>query len=626
MSMMPGSTGKSDVNYAPDASMHSMPGPASPADNIPADGHSECGSLRISDSELRYVEGDHWVAILDGISDLKDHLDREERLRLAGGYNAIRDDVDTTGGTAQPRRGGALLLYGCRRATSRDEIISALPPKYAVDRYISRYFNYLDLVSSATVHGPSFLREYDAFWADPSSVPIMWIGLLFSMICLACLASDPSEGPEAEQHSLQLDLYREKTVQCLVMGEYTKSGPYVLETVINYIYVEFGIRTDADKDMWFLLALEVNLAKRMGYHRDPSHFPSISPFRGEMRRRLWATVLMSDILLSSQMGMPRMISDWQYDTSEPRNLDDAHFDEDTNELPQSRPESELTTALGIVARTRIVKALGTIADLTSAVQPCSYTEIMRVDRILHEAVESIPSPLKMKPMAASLTDSPQAIISRLFIQHMFYKGQVMLHRRFVYMRDSSSEDVYKYSRRACVDASLGSLEIQHVLDDETRPGGQLHTMRWRVTSIMVHQFLTATMLLCSLLLHGQSIEREDEIRAGLQRARAIWIRRSSISKEAKKAAEAVSLVLARGKPTETVLKNGGVQNVATDLDFRRPTPLSDTTSPNEGRLIPDFLGTFMLSGPQDQEIGFDMNIYGDSSDGWTTFVNWPGAS
>ncbi|KAL3453311.1 fungal-specific transcription factor domain-containing protein [Aspergillus insuetus] len=628
MSMMQSSAMKPGVERTPDADRHSMPAPATPADTIPieasADEHSDCGSLRISDLELRYVEGDHWVAILDGIADLKDHIDREEQLRLAGGYNATGDEVDNADPFASQRVGGTLLLYGCRHAASIDEILSALPPKYAVDRYVSRYFNYLDLVSSATVHGPSFLREYDAFWANPSSVPVMWIGLLFSMICLACLASEPPGGLEVEQHSLQVDLYREKVVQCLFMGEYTKSGPYVLETVINYVYIEFGTRTDADKDMWFLLALEVNLAKRMGYHRDPSHFPSISPFRGEMRRRLWATVLMSDILLSNQMGMPRMISDWQYDTLEPRNLDDSNFDEDTQELPQSRPEGELTTALGIVARTRMLKALGIIAELTSAVRTCSHAEVMRVDGILHEAVKSIPTPLKMKSMAASLTDSPQAIISRLFIQHMFYKGQVMLHRRFVFAQASESEENHNYSQNACIDASLGSLEIQHILDEETRPGGQLHVMRWRVTSIMNHQFLTATMLLCSLLHRGPTIEREAEIRAGLQRARAIWMRRSSISKEAKKAAEAVSIVLARGKPTEPVAKEEGAQDMVTSLDLGPPIVSPETANPNEDRLMPEFLGTYMPSGLQDQDLSIDMNIHGDLPDGWMTFVNWPG--
>jgi hypothetical protein len=373
----------------------------------------------------------------------------------------------------------------------------------------------------------------------------MWIGLLFSMICLACLTTDTFDA-EVEHLTLQIDLYREKIVQCLVLGEYTRTGPYVLQTVINYVYIEFCLRTDADQDTWYLMALEINLAMRMGYHRDPSHFPGISPFQGEMRRRLWATVLMGDTLVSNQMGMPRMISDWKWDTAEPRNLNDTDFDEQSVDLPPSRPLTEYTNSIGLIARRRILAALGTVADLTDAVQPCSYAEVMRVDGILQEAAASIPPLLQMKPLATSVTDSPQVIMSRLFLGHMVYKGQIVLHRRFLYTSSANTDDdPMKYSRTACLDASLGMLNIQHMLDEETCPGGQLYTMRFRVTSLMNHQFLTATMVLCSMLCRGKTLQREQEIRAALQISRSIWMRRSSTSKEATKAAETVSFVLAK---------------------------------------------------------------------------------
>ena len=377
----------------------------------------------------------------------------------------------------------------------------------------------------------------------------MWIGLLFSMICLAVLASntwDSAHKNEMEQRSIQINFYREKIVQSLVLGEYTKSGPYVLETMIHYVYIEFAIHADADKDIWFLLALMVNLAMRMGYHRDPSHFPGISPLKCEMGRRIWATVLQGDILISSQMGMPRMISDWKCDTAEPRNLNDTDLDQDTSELPPPRPETEITTALGTIARRRMLTAIGTISDLTANVKSCNYQEVMRVDASLHEAAASIPQPFKMKSMTASITDSSQVIMSRLFISHLYYKGQIMLHRRFL-LRESTSadEDSFSYSRKACLDASLGILHIQHIFDEETCPGGQLQTMRWRVSSIINHQFLTATMILCSLLYRSQTLHRKEEIMTTLCSTRAIWMRNSSISREAKKAAETVSFVLAR---------------------------------------------------------------------------------
>ncbi|KAK4234689.1 fungal-specific transcription factor [Achaetomium macrosporum] len=521
--------------------------PSAAEPNPPIDVESDCGSMRMSPSELRYVGGDHWAAILESIANLKDHFDREERFRLA------QDEQDTLGGGAEAndvlrhRRRHTLLLYGCPLPASRAEILAALPPRSAVDRYVSRYFNRLDLVH-CIVHGPSFLREYETFWTNPSSVPIIWVGLLFSMICLALLASDPLDTAhgDPEHRSLQVDLYREKTVQCLLLGEYTKSGPYVLETVVHYIYIELNLRGDADKDIWLLFALEVNLAMRMGYHRDPSHFPGISPLQSEMRRRLWAIVLQGDILVSTQMGMPRMISDWKWDTAEPRNLSDADLDENTAELPPPRPETELTPALGIIGRRRMYIALGAICDVTAAVQPCSYAEIMRVDGILHQAAANIPAPLKPKPMAISITDAPEVIMARLFIAHLFYKGQIMLHRRFLYLESPSRDkDMFAYSRTTCLEASLAALELRNILDEETRPGGELYMMRWRVSSVLNDTFLTATMVLCSLLHRGLTLHRDDEILSALRRARTIWMRASSSSHEAKRAAETVSIVLAR---------------------------------------------------------------------------------
>jgi hypothetical protein len=370
----------------------------------------------------------------------------------------------------------------------------------------------------------------------------MWVGLLYSIICLAVIASDDNA---PEQRALQIDLYREKVVQALITGEYTRASPYTLETLIQYVHIEFLTRPDAEKDIWFLIGLIQSLARRMGYHRDPSHFPGISPLQGEIRRRIWITVLQGDILISSQMGMPRLVSDWQCDTLEPRNLNDADLEGTAADLPPSRPETELTTSLECIARRRVLLALGKVLDLTSSVKPPSYTEIMRVDGILTRASLNIPPPLRMKPMAASVTDSPQVIMARLFLSHILYKGRILLHRHYLFAKTPPAEhDPFVHSRRACLDACLGTLEIQKILDEETCPGGQLRAMRWRVTSSMNHAFLTATMILCAVLHGAQASGREEEITAALRRTRAIWMRARSCSREANKAAEAVSFVLA----------------------------------------------------------------------------------
>lgn len=384
---------------------------------------------------------------------------------------------------------------------------------------------------------------------------MIWISLLFGILSLVITTLDVAEaspGIERNRALRQVHLFVEKTVQCLVLGQYTKPGPYVVESVVHYMHVEFAISVDANEDAWFLLALAVKIAMSMGYHRDPRYFSKLTPLQSEMRRRVWATLLQGDILISGQMGMPRIISDAQWDTAEPRNLNDSDMDATMTQLPASRPEVELTSSLGIIARIRMLKVVGKIADLTSAVAPCSYSEITQLDGMLRDARNTIPKLLQPKPLAASVTDSSQVIMARLFISQIFYKGQIMLHRRFLYLDPSPQEQTsYTNSRNVCLDAALGLLDIQRVMDEETGPTGQLHMMRWRLSSSLNHQFLTATMILCSLLYRNIVVEREADIIAALQGSRDIWIRNCDRSREARKAASITSLVLEKALENDT---------------------------------------------------------------------------
>lgn len=129
-----------------DFSSLSQPAEILPLDT-PIDGRSDRGSMCVSASELHYVGGDHWAAILDSIADLKDHFDREEQLRLAISPDQIQDDTRYASNVDIHASKHSMLLYGGYRPASQAEILAALPPKDAVDRYISRYFNRQELVS-----------------------------------------------------------------------------------------------------------------------------------------------------------------------------------------------------------------------------------------------------------------------------------------------------------------------------------------------------------------------------------------------------------------------------------------------------------------------------------------------
>lgn len=88
---------------------------------------SDGGSVWFSTSDAQYVGGTHWAAILDGIADLKEQLEQEDDKNIE-----------------KPAMLHTFLLYGCKSA-SKEDILAALPDRPAVDRYISQFFNRLDL-------------------------------------------------------------------------------------------------------------------------------------------------------------------------------------------------------------------------------------------------------------------------------------------------------------------------------------------------------------------------------------------------------------------------------------------------------------------------------------------------
>lgn len=55
--------------------------------------------------------------------------------------------------------------------------------------------------------------------------------------------------------------YREKVVQCLVQNGYAKGGPYILETLLNYVLVENFLDRDPSNGVWLLMSNVVQIGR-----------------------------------------------------------------------------------------------------------------------------------------------------------------------------------------------------------------------------------------------------------------------------------------------------------------------------------------------------------------------------
>ena len=173
----------------------------------------------------------------------------------------------------------------------------------------------------------------------------------------------------------------------------------MLETLINYSASELRMCVDADVGPWLPVGILVQLAVSRGYHRDPAAFSNISPFAGEMRRRVWAAVVQMDLRLSSEIGLPHLVKLTLCNTAEPRNFFGSDIDEATVELPPPRPETEVTLVLYPLARNRIDRIGGLISDFVVDTRHQPYIEIMELDHKLQEAESELPSIFRWQPLS-----------------------------------------------------------------------------------------------------------------------------------------------------------------------------------------------------------------------------------
>ncbi|OBS20077.1 hypothetical protein FPOA_11798 [Fusarium poae] len=550
---------------------------------------ADYGTMQTTGGGANYVGSAHWAAVLDGIAELKDHLDNEE--------SRHSEDLDSP----YPTITGPQLLYGCPKPADKDEILSSIPTRSVVDRLVSRYFNSFEM-SPAVLHSVQFLKEYESFWENPQATSPIWLGLLFTIMCLATQFEKSRLDPGVQspavlsmERELQemVDTFRLRISQCLVLGSYAKGGPFVLETLMLYIAAEIFLSSDAEIEIWILMGNTVQLALHMGYHRDPKHFKGLSPFAAEMRRRIWATVVEMDLGLSAQMGLPRMIKHWQTDTQEPSNLQDSDFDSGTVEMPPSRLNTDLTPILYRLVKARLMTTIGYIWDFSADVRPYAYTEVQKMDDKLDQARKSIPECLRWHSMARNITDSPQQIMQKVILETVFYRAKIVLHRKYMFLPLGQSTN----SRRIVLESALKLLDYQHMLQEETQPFCQLYHERWRVSSLVNHDFLLATSILCYYLQHARGLTPQlsesttpfdETIMASLKRSHDIWLQSSTSSKEARKVVRALAVVL--GRVNTPSVDSGGEGGPVFGLPWAYPssTTNDDSKDITPGGLVSQF--------------------------------------
>ncbi|KEF51118.1 uncharacterized protein A1O9_12841 [Exophiala aquamarina CBS 119918] len=343
--------------------------------------------------------------------------------------------------------------------------------------------------------------------------------------------------------------FHKKAAQCLILSEYTKPQKNTVEALILYFASETIRHPGLPFSLHIVFGIIVRIAMRMGYHRDGSLYPSISVFQAEMRRRVWTWIRMADILMSSQLGMPRLIAEGVDDTAIPLNLLDDDFDEDIVKLPSPRSDLESTAISYLVQKSKLIEVLGRIITTVNHRTPITNSKMMELDEHLGEVHRSLPPWLLVKARTSFITDAPHVLLRRIAIDMAYRRAQCILHRRSFYLH---SQDTYcQYSRNVCVKAAMQILDHQSSLYKNAQPGGCFHQERWKMTWHYTNDFLLGAVILY-LELRSMVQGRQDEqnvpyprrdLMKAIHGSFEIWAQASATSNEAANASHILSLML-----------------------------------------------------------------------------------
>lgn len=209
-------------------------------------------------------------------------------------------------------------------------LLNDLPSREVCDQLVHNYLRTLGLIYRV-LHIPSFYNEYKSFWEDPKSASRAFLLKLLLILAIGSIFHcEP--GPLNE---LGLPIQR-----WVYAAQWWLSGPFSkeigdLEGIQVYCLLLICRQSYAmDKETnWMSAGTLLRLAINQGLHRDPSHFPTVSVFDGEMRRRVWATVIELNIQLSIDTAMPPLLSTEDFDTRPPANIDDDDLDPSITVLP-----------------------------------------------------------------------------------------------------------------------------------------------------------------------------------------------------------------------------------------------------------------------------------------------------
>lgn len=293
-------------------------------------------------------------------------------------------------------------------------------------------------------HRPSLLEEVDLLYSlDPvhfTDRQQKFLPFMYSILACGSLFSkqpfNDSENETLEDEGFKYFLEARKLIDITNVGDI----PSIQTIVMMILYLQCSARLST---CYSYIGIALRSALKEGLHRNLSIFQSskrkLDPIEEDTRKRLFYTIYKMDIYINSLLGLPRSISEDEFDQELPAELDDELvtrsaylFDEQGDRLSSSACANHHTKLTIILSR--IVMELYPIKKKKEN-SASIHDKVTELERELKNWLENLPP--ELKPTDPNDAESGKLIPERFklanyYLHLSFLNCQISLYRPFIH--------------------------------------------------------------------------------------------------------------------------------------------------------------------------------------------------
>ena len=396
----------------------------------------------------------HSINIISYFPDFRDFLERfaAEHPLLGHHHRAVENLITTK---TRPQQSPGTTSLDTEQVLRR-----ATPTEAECRRYMQLYFKHFEGIYRI-IHGPSFWRKFDAFWAGTLANPSPFLALLLAAVsCARCLHVDNPLSFNGDSSTARNDViswlqavehwHDEQSFKHTTLDVMQVKCCFILSRWINAIKIkEHYIRAQN----LMATALSFGLHKNSYGLRKRASF-----YLCEMYQRIWFTISEIELTASIERGLPSLAASLCTNTNPSGDLRDEDFDETTEEGPVLPTRDVCWTESSAARFSHSLRPLcfelSNIVNDGDSYRPMTTSDLQEYTQQIFDKLFELRS-WPMDPPSLGYTDA--IFLGCTSLQVQLHKLLNILHLRFA--MDQSSKFTSSYSRFVCVNSARSVIAL-----------------------------------------------------------------------------------------------------------------------------------------------------------------------